>query len=229
MPDCTRTLSFLSPVRTFVVLTVSLATLAVAAASPAPAIADGDPASDVLASQPIFLPQDSGATAKQQAQLGAILAAAQKSGYRIRAAVIATPADLGSVGALWRRPQSYAQFLGQELSFVFKGTLLVVMPGGFGVYDVGRQEIRQSALAGSAPPNGGGLISATLGAIRGLAAASGHPLPVQATAALPGSTSDHAGTWVALAIGAVVIAAAWAASLRAMPPKRLTRTSARAS
>jgi hypothetical protein len=223
-------LSFLSPVRPFIALAVSLATLAVAAGSPAPAIADGDPASDVLASQPIFLPQDSGATAKQQAQLGAILAAAQKSGYRIRAAVIATPADLGSVGALWRQPQSYAQFLGQELSLVFKGTLLVVMPGGFGVYDVGRQkEIRQSALARSAPPEGGGLVSATLDAIQRLAAASGHPLPVQATATLPGSTSDHAGTWVALAIGAVVIAAAWAASLRAMPPKRLTRTSARAS
>ena len=34
---------------------------------------------------------------------------------------------------LWRQPQNYARFLGQELSLVYRGTLLVVMPNGFGL------------------------------------------------------------------------------------------------
>jgi hypothetical protein len=49
-------------------------------------------------------------------------------------AVIASPYDLGSVTPLWRKPRVYAKFLGTELSYVFHGTLLVVMPGGFGLF-----------------------------------------------------------------------------------------------
>jgi len=31
-------------------------------------------------------------------------------------------------------PQSYARFLGQELSQVYRGAVVVTMPNGFGVY-----------------------------------------------------------------------------------------------
>jgi hypothetical protein len=110
--------------------------LAVWAWLAAPAYADGDPASDVLATQPLFLPQDAGLPAAQQAQLSALLTKAQRRGYRIRVAVIASSSDLGSVTALWRQPQNYAKFLGQELSAVYNGPLLVVMPNGFGQYHV---------------------------------------------------------------------------------------------
>ena len=136
MVDCTRTLPYSTPVcRTQVLaLTISLIAL-VLSAFPAAAAADGDPASDVLATQTVYLPQDTGATATQQSGLGAIETAAQKSGYQIRVAMIATPSDLGSVGALWHQPQSYAEFLGQELSILYRGTLLVVMPNGFGLYE----------------------------------------------------------------------------------------------
>ncbi len=208
-----------------------LALIALASAWPASAAADGDPASDVLVSQPVFLPQDSGATATQQAQLAAIESAAQKSGYRIRVALIATPADLGSVGALWRQPQSYAQFLGQELSLVYKGTLLVAMPDGFGVYDVGQRSATGPAAAGrsvltQAPaPGRADLVGATVTAIERLAGASGHPLRAPSAAAAPGAASDHTGTWIALALGLAAIAAAWTASLRAKPPKRFGRSS----
>jgi hypothetical protein len=51
---------------------------------PASGLADGGPASDVLASQPLFLPQDEGIAAARHAQLGALLAAARRSGYPIR-------------------------------------------------------------------------------------------------------------------------------------------------
>ena len=34
---------------------------------------------------------------------------------------------------LWAKPQVYARFLGAELRFVYKDTLLIVMPQGFGI------------------------------------------------------------------------------------------------
>jgi len=99
--------------------------------------ADGDPASDVLASQSLFLPADGGFSPAQAAQLSGLLSSAQRNGFPVRLALIATPADLGSVSALWRMPASYAEFLAKELPLVYHGTLLVVMPNGFGVSQVG--------------------------------------------------------------------------------------------
>lgn len=225
MSDCTRTFSRSAPVRRSSILALITASIAIALGSfPIAAVADGDPASDVLATQTVFLPQDSGATAKQQAELGAIESAAQKSGYEIRVAIIATPSDLGSVGALWRQPQNYAQFLGQELSLVYRDTLLVVMPNGFGLYEGGHPIGRdQSVLTALPAPESADIVDSTLTAIQRLATASGHTLQVTGVAGPVGSATDHAGTWIALAIGAALIAAAWTASLRAMPPKAAGR------
>ena len=71
---------------------------------PATSLADGDPASDVLLTQPIFLPWDAGVSSAQQGQLTALLQAAAHSGYQLRLALIASPSDLGSVTELWRNP-----------------------------------------------------------------------------------------------------------------------------
>ena len=40
--------------------------------------------------------------------------------------------------ALWGQPRTYAHFLGQELAFLYKGPLLIVMPSGLG-FNHGRQ------------------------------------------------------------------------------------------
>jgi len=149
---------------------------------PGSAYADGDPASDVLALQTLFLAQDAGVPAAQQAQLGAELSAAQRSGYQIRVAIIASPTDLGSVTELWRQPQTYAKFLGQELSLVYRGPLLVVMPNGFGTYRIGRAAAGLPALTGE---RARGLGTAALAAIQRLASASGHTLPVPRATAPP--------------------------------------------
>jgi hypothetical protein len=225
MVDCTRTLRRSNPVRRSPILAMTMALIMLAlAAFPATGAADGDPASDVLATQNVYLPQDTGATATQQAELGAIESAAQKSGYRIRVAMIATPSDLGSVGALWRQPQSYAEFLGQELSVVYRGTLLVAMPNGFGLYEGGRPAgAAQSALKSVPAPGSARLVDGALTAIQRLAAASGHSLQLTGVSAPATAASDRTGTWIALAIGAAVIAAAWAASLRALPLKAASR------
>jgi len=193
------------------------------ASNPTPARADGDPASDVLLSQPLFLPGDAGDTVRQQSELAQLLSTSRRSGYQLRVAVIATSADLGSITELWRQPQNYASFLGQELSLVYRGTLLVVMPNGFGLYGPGaRVPTQRSALAGlgagGAAGRGESAIGATaISAVQRLAAAAGHPLRVSAivTPSAPGSTDI--GALIALALGAVLIALAWAASLRARP------------
>ena len=76
----------------------------------APARADGDPASDVLATQTLFLPQDADATPAQRAQLSALLQTAARRGYPIAVALVASAVDLGSMTALWRQPETYAAF-----------------------------------------------------------------------------------------------------------------------
>jgi hypothetical protein len=183
---------------------------------PAPARADGDPASDVLATQALFLPQDAGATAAQRAQLSALLTAAARRGYPIRVALVASPSDLGSVTALWRQPETYARFLGQELAFVHKGPLLVVMPNGFGLTRLGRPLPGQAALTGLGAP-GAGLAGAAITAVRQLAAAAGHPLPASSVQAPRASSSSDTIAWIVLAAGALAIAIAWGLSLRARP------------
>jgi hypothetical protein len=121
---------------------------------PAPARADGDPASDVLASQPLFLPGDGGIPPRQQADLSRLIQAANRGGYGLRVAVIATPADLGSVGELWRRPNGYAHFLGLELALVYRGATLIAMPNGFGLY--ARHSLSAAERAALAAPTAPG-------------------------------------------------------------------------
>lgn len=182
--------------------------------------ADGDPASDVLATQALFLPQDGGIPIAQQSQLTRLLRAAAQSGFPIRAAIIASKADLGSVTGLWRQPRTYARFLGQELSLVYRGPLLVVMPGGYGFYrQAGPLPAGGSALGGLRKPVGGAdLGTAALTAIERLAAASGYSVPIPPATATQ-SAGGGIGTipLIALVAGVVLIAVACTASLRARP------------
>jgi hypothetical protein len=204
---------------------VSLALVAVLGAVPSAARADGDPASDVLAAQPLFLPADGGFSESEQVRLTALLASAQRSGYPIRVALIATPSDLGSVSALWGMPGAYARFLGAELSLVFHGTLLVVMPAGFGLDEVGGGSgAAAAATALGEPPRGTPMVAAALTAVQKLAASAGHRLALPSARATSGGggsalASVDLGSWLALAAGAAAIAAAWAVSLRARPAR----------
>lgn len=195
-----------------------LAMLALVGASvPTQASADGDPASDVLATQALFLPQDADVPADQQAQLQATITAAGHSGYPIHVALIAAQGDLGSITPLWRQPERYAQFLGEELSLIFRGQLLVVMPNGYGLYRAtGETRAEIAALAHAAIP-GAQLGAAALTAIQRLAAASGHTLAVTGAATPKTSNPTDPLPWIALAIGAAIVIAAWTASLRARP------------
>lgn len=187
--------------------------------STAPARADGDPASDVLATGPLFLPADAGIPVAEQLQLEALVQSAGRSGFPIRAALISSPADLGSITALWRAPRQYASFLGEELSLTYRGLLLVIMPDGFGVYDQG-QPTRSyvSALAGTAiHPTGAGLAGTAITAIRQLASLKGHPLTLPQVQAKTALSHPHETPWIVVGLGLAAIGLAWSASLRARP------------
>lgn len=180
-----------------------------------PVRADGDPASDVLATQSLFLPWDAGVPAQQQAQLSGLLQAAERTGYPVRLAVVASPVDLGTVTELWHRPQLYAEFLAEELSLVYRGPLLVVMPNGFGLDHLGLSTTAiRSTLAGIPVPHTGSELARDAQiALERLAAATGHPLAAP-SARVPLATPSDTTAWIVLLAGALLIALAWTASLR---------------
>ena len=167
-----------------------LAVAAAVACVAAPvAHADGDPASDYLLSQKTFLPFDAKIPKEQADALNGIVADAHRKGYTIRVAVISRPFDLGAVPSLFRKPKTYARFLGQELFFVYKGRLLTVMPNGYGVSKGGRPYAQGQRVVDKLPPPGNGGAALTEGAIRAvkvLAAAQG----VHALAPPPASTDS---------------------------------------
>ncbi len=169
------------------------------------------------------MPSDSGASVGEQARLASVLSAAARRGYPIRVALIASASDLGSVTALWRQPQNYAHFLWQELSFAVHARVLVVMPRGMGLYDGRRPTAGEQAVLTRSRPAApeGGLVPVAATAVTGLAAAAGHPLPATITAPTESPRAGSGGTdtvsWIVFAIGAALIAGAWAASLRARP------------
>jgi hypothetical protein len=171
-------------------------------AAPA-AHADGDPASDYLLSMSAFVPPDANVPSGDAQQLRAVLAAAKARGYEIRVALIATTYDMGSVATLFRKPQQYARFLGQELFFVYKGRLLVVMPNGYAVSRGGKLlPSGQKTVSSLAPPgtNSHALAAGATAAVRKLAAASGVSVP------LPRVESARSGSDGRYLIGIVVLA-----------------------
>jgi hypothetical protein len=164
---------------------------AVAACAVVPvALADGDPASDYLLSQKTFVPYDMKVPKAQSEQLKAIVAAANEQGFKIRVALIGKPFDLGAVPSLWREPKTYAHFLGQELFFLYKGGLLVVMPNGYGASRRGKPLPSAQHVVDTLPSPGEGgaaLAAGATRAVRKLAAQEGLKLATP----IPSPSSDQ--------------------------------------
>jgi cytochrome oxidase Cu insertion factor (SCO1/SenC/PrrC family) len=172
------------------VLAVVLALVALGVLAPT-ARADGDPGSDVLVYQNLFVAADANISIPQQVELGNLLTAAGKDGFEIRVAVIATPSDLGAITALWKNPASYARFLGVELSLAYAQRLLVVMPNGFGFNWQGHSTAGAYRVLGKLPAASGGtgLVTAAETAVRALASASGVRIAVPAPGSGPSANA----------------------------------------
>jgi hypothetical protein len=149
--------------------------------APAAARANGDPASDYLLAQNVFLPFTTKIDNNQVQRLDALLRESHQEGFRIRVAVILSPSDLGTAFSLFGKPQKYAAFLGLELSFVYRGRLLVVMPNGYGYTVNADPDPKGTAVLKNLPPAGRDAtkeVKAAIVAVQRLAAAEGHRLAV---------------------------------------------------
>src|SRR5206468_7275344 len=69
--------------------------------APAAARANGDPASDVLLTNQVFVPFEAPISKQAAQELRATVAEANKKGFKIRVAVIAFTGDLGTAVSLW--------------------------------------------------------------------------------------------------------------------------------
>ena len=198
----------------------AVAALLLGSLAPDLARADGDPASDVLLSQPAFVPADAGFSAQQASALDAFLRESAKAGVPARVAIVPEAYDLGYVTQLWSKPRTYAEFLGVELSLVFKGPLIVVMPDGFGVNWPGHATTSAyAALAGVAiKPGGAGLLEATRSAVRRVAGVAGVQLGSGAGAST--GSSRVSGSDVGVTILILALAALAAALLVALVIRR---------
>jgi hypothetical protein len=182
-------------------LVLAIAALALAVVS-ATALADVDPASDVLLLQDVYLPYKPKVCSGLSDNLRTLTKRTKDAGYPIKVAVIGSKQDLGGVPQLLNRPQDYARFLGNELG-IYGGDvgrnyttnlhLLVVMPGGFGFFHSGAKTgetppgLKGATVASGADNNG--LARAAVDAIPKVARAAGHPIQ----AAKGGSVSCSGG------------------------------------
>jgi hypothetical protein len=189
-----------------------LATALVAATAAATARADGDPASDYLLVQKVFLPFDLKFPAAQKTQFVTLVAGANRGGYKIRVAIIGSSYDLGAIPSLWRKPRTYARFLAEELSYLYKGRLLVVMPNGFGYQWLGHASTSTAAYAlltkVPVAPGAAGLLAAAQTAVQRMTAAAGVKIVAPAHVATPAQRNTHDRIVIIVASLAAIAAAA---------------------
>jgi hypothetical protein len=166
---------------------------------PSLAAADGDPASDTLLGENVFYPYSPPVARAVKLQLDRQTAAAKRAGFPIKVALIAAPTDLGAIPSLFGKPQAYAKFLDQEISFRGAQPLLVVMPAGYGVQGVARPaRLAVSGLPKPAGKTSTDLARAAQTAVAKLVSASGHS--VKSSKSAGGGGSSGGGTTVLLIV-----------------------------
>jgi hypothetical protein len=185
------------------------------------ALADGDPASDTLLGENVFYPYSPAVSAPVQKTLNSETAAAAKAGFPIKVALIASPIDLGVIPDLFGKPQPYAHFLDQEISFQHEQLLLVVMAAGYGTQ--GLTAPAKHAATTLQPPAGKtstDLAQAAIVAVAKLASAAGHPIAgVKGT---PGGGSSGSSSTAPIVIGLAAAAVFVAAALVVLRRRQAT-------
>jgi len=197
------------------ILAAGLAIALFAGAFVPTAQADGDPASDYLLAQSVFFPLAGLLPVDQQEALRSVVRTANRAGFEIRVAVIATRYDMGAATALFGHPSEYARFLGEELSFLYRNRLLVVMPNGFGFNWPKHSTVAADAELAKIPiqPGTAGLLTAATSAVVRLAAVEHVELAPSAPAAASHTTRDRI-LIIAATLAAISAAAATRFALR---------------
>ena len=187
------------------IISIVTVLLLIGMVSASSALADGDPASDTLLGENVFYPYAPLVSQSAESTLNAETAAAKRQGFPIKVALIGRPLDLGVIPDLFGKPQSYADFLDQEISFQAKQPLLVVMAAGYGTQ--GLSPAATAAVTGLRKPTAStptALAEAATRAVSHLAAASGHPL--KGVAGLNGDSGSGSSSSTPLITGLVAAA-----------------------
>jgi hypothetical protein len=188
--------------------------------APASAAANGDPASDVLLQSKVYYPVQR-VSVDAATNLNAVVKSANAKGYAIRVALIHDATDLGTVPNLLNQPQKYADFLGPEVRFAYKGDLLVVMPNGLGLTTTDETPPPAKAIQGMQVEAGGvpdGLAQTAQEAVTKLSAAAGHPLESKKKSSAGGGGGAIVGILVAVALLVLgLVGAFWLR--RSQPPR----------
>lgn len=200
---------------------VCLLVVVCALAAPPAALADGDPASDVLPLQDVYLPYQPPVSAGVANALRTLLKETRAAGLTVKVALIGSPTDLGAVPTLFGQPQRYAAFLGSEISFNGRSPLLVVMPAGYGA--VNMPPAATGVIQRLPPPGSGsdGLAKSGIAAVEQIAKASGHPV---AAPKITSTGSSSGGTSPAVVFGAPVGLLVLAGLLMTLRRKTSTET-----
>ena len=170
--------------------------------------ADGDPASDVLYTNWVFIPFGAPIPKDEVTRLRNVVDNARAAGYPIKVALIGAPADLGTAFSLWGKPEQYARFLGLELQFLYKGPLLIVMPNGYGLFHLHKKTPESRALRGLRVTQGAtGLARSGVDAVAALARAAGHPVAVPQIKTKSSGLSDR----LLIIVGATALVVAFVA------------------
>ncbi len=195
-----------------------LIVLAMIAAHPQSARADGDPASDILLGQSAFYPYQPPITHTQETAMNTALRAAANAGLPLKVAILNSREDLGAVPTLFAHPQQYAKFLDREISYNHRQPLLVVMPAGFGVAGA-RSPTALAGLKVDAQHGSYGLVHSAILAVVALVRATGHTIAIPSLAS---SSSAAGGPPIILlfAIPAALIVLAGILARRPRKPQR---------
>ena len=185
--------------------------------------ADADPASDILLGAPAFYPYQPAVSASLQSQLEHKLALLKAKGLDLKVAIIGSPVDLGALPTMFGKPQTYANFLAQEISFNGPQPLLVVMPAGFGLAHAGPPSALSGLKVDSAQQSNGLASSATL-AVQRIARANGKPIPTGSASSGPGRSGGGTSKLVTFGVPAVLVVLAagtvWLLRRRPSRPSR---------
>ena len=196
--------------------------IVVRALAPLQALADSDPPSDVLLLQDVYFPYAPPVSRPVQKTVQDLVRSVHKAGYPLKVAIVASSVDLGGVPQLLNQPQSYAKFLGDEIAFNSRKSLLVVMPNGFGVDHAGpgaQKAISGLGVPGTNKPDG--LARSSVDAIVALAKAAGHPVPKPK---LPGGGGGGGGSTPVLVFGVPVLLLVLAGVLATIRRRQMDET-----
>lgn len=204
---------------------LAIAVLLAALAGAPAALADGDPASDVLLLQDAYLPYAPTVPKPVADALNRTLAATRKRGFRLKVAIIATRNDLGSVPQFFGRPEPYAGFLESEIAFNKPKPLLVVMQSGYGAAVIpGNGAASLESLPPPKAATGDALGRAAIDATVRLAKATGHPVAQPKLPASSAAGGGGGGTSPAIVFGVPVALLALGGVLAALRGRQGDRT-----